>query len=106
MEKPCTPAQYRQIWERLIHVCPPPFGTVVHFRRSSRLHHKGETSKRRNVFTVTVRMGMCFDLTEETAIHEYAHVCAWRPHHALSGDHDEEFGIWYSRVYRSYHHER
>ena len=40
--------------------------------------------------------------TEETLIHEWAHMMDWRPYHPLSGDHGPTWGVWYASVFSSY----
>ena len=53
-------------------------------------------------FTINIRHESTQQETEETLIHEWAHMMDWRPYHPLSGDHGPTWGVWYASVFSSY----
>ncbi len=62
----------------------------------------GTCAKDGRRFTITVRTESTQQETEETLIHEWAHMMDWRPYHPLSGDHGPTWGVWYAAVFSSY----
>jgi hypothetical protein len=49
-----------------------------------------------------VRLESTQQETEETLIHEWAHMMDWRPYHPLTGDHAATWGVWYAAVFSAY----
>ena len=52
-------------------------------------------------FTVVLRRGQCPGCLTDTIVHELAHVYAWTDGAEWRDDHDEIFGVFYSRIYRA-----
>jgi len=96
--------QFAAIVEHLRKVAPPARGTSVKVRRGRCVEtQRGHTTKKGRQFHVLIDSRLGYAATEETMIHEWAHVRSWRPHHPLSGDHDAVWGVCYAEVYCLYH---
>lgn len=51
-------------------------------------------------FSIRIHSGMSLELQRQILIHEWAHAVAWVDGHECVDDHDEMWGIAYSRCYR------
>jgi hypothetical protein len=104
-DKACTSAAFRTICEEVRATCPPPKGTSVVFRRvpSKRIDGMfGNTTLKGRRFLIEVRSDLTQQETEDTTLHEYAHVMSWRPYHPVTSDHDATWGVAFAQVYRAY----
>lgn len=98
----CSDREFRELVAEILGRCPPPARVRVRFRRvpAADLHgDDGEVSKKGSEFTILVARGLSYSSTLETAIHEYAHVFDWRPHHPFNRDHGPTWGVHYAQVY-------
>lgn len=105
-EAPCKAEKFRTMVDEIRAVCPPPRGCRVVFRRvpSKRIDGLfGQTTIKGRRFLIEIRSDLTEQETEDTAIHEYAHVMSWRPYHPVTSDHDAAWGVAFADVYRSYH---
>lgn len=84
---------------------PPPrrCSVVVSRVGVDELGALGTTNYLRYKFTVQIAREQTKQETEDTLLHEWAHVLCWRPHHPLEGDHDAVWGVQLAAVYRQYH---
>jgi hypothetical protein len=101
----CTDAEFRHMVDHLRAVCPPPKGCSVEAHRvpQAKLGDcAGTCAKEGRRFTINIRHESTQQETEETLIHEWAHMMDWRPYHPLSGDHGPTWGVWYASVFSSY----
>lgn len=103
----CTDAEFWGIANHIRNLCPPPARTSVKVERVARkldeFESLGETHKNRSVFTVKIARDLTRQETEDTMIHEWAHVLSWRPYHPVDGDHDAVWGISFATVYRQFY---
>jgi hypothetical protein len=104
-EKRCTSDTFRAMCDELRATCPPPKGLQVEFRRVPPKRIDGcfgNTTFKGRRFLVEVRSDLTQQETEDTVIHEYAHVMSWRPYHPITSDHDAIWGVAFAQVYRAY----
>lgn len=102
----CSDSEFRAKVSHLRTVAPPPKGCRIEARRvpSSEIEGcSGTCSKEGRVFTVKIRNDLSEQETEDTLLHEWSHMLAWRPYHPLSGDHGPDWGVWYAEVYRAFY---
>lgn len=101
----CTDGEFRQMVSHLRTVAPAPKGCSVEVHRI-RAHELGEAAgecaKNGRRFHISLRQEMTLQETEETLIHEWAHMLAWKPYHPLTGDHGPEWGVCYAAAYSAY----
>lgn len=105
-EPPCSARRFRSICDELRATCPTPRGMRVKFRRLSEAKLgglMGNTTQRGRTIVVDVCANLTETETEDTVLHEYAHVLSWRPFHAIMSDHDAMWGVAFAQVYRAYH---
>lgn len=97
---------FRVAVEHLRSVFPPPKGAKVKFElvpAEDLEQAYGDTEKHRNVWTIRVNQEQPWPVVEDTVLHEYAHVIAWRHYHPCNGDHDAFWGVAYAQIYCAYH---
>lgn len=104
-DPPCSAKRFRAICDEIRALCPTPRGMRVKFRRVSptKLDLLGNTTQRGRTVSIEISSNLTETETEDTVLHEYAHVLSWRPFHAITSDHDAHWGIAFSDVYRAYH---
>jgi hypothetical protein len=87
-------------------VAPPPSGcsVKVSFVKESRMDGDlGSCEKHGRSFRISLREDLTEQETEDTLIHEWAHMLCWRPYHPLTSDHGADFGVFWAAVFRKYH---
>jgi len=105
-KKSCSEREFKEMVAHIRNVAPPPQRTTVNVKRlpkSQMEGHYGWAERKRNTFDVVISSDLTPLECEETLIHEWAHVLAWRPLHPLNGHHGPEWGIWYAKIYSKYH---
>jgi hypothetical protein len=106
MTERCDDNAWRRMVRHMRTVCPPPKGCRLNVRRIKAAEMEGSAgtcAKDGRTFTICIRFESTEEETQETLVHEWAHMMAWRPYHPLCGDHGPDWGVWYSVAYRAFH---
>ena len=100
--RPCTAKEFRKITDDLRRVCPPPTECELKVWRT-RASEVGDTDKKGRRFEIRVNTGLTKMETEDTLIHEWAHMHDWRPLHPLVKNHGPTWGCHLAMIYRLYY---
>ena len=111
----CSLSEWRGICQHLRACVQPPEGYTWRLVWSAKLSRpdsehfgfvikRGKDKRGRGTVTVVIARGMSQSETEDTLLHEVAHVFdMWEHHHGWGGEHSDTFWLWLGRVYRRYH---